>query len=205
MKSAFVAVVAMTWAFASAAVADPLSVTVPIEPAPMPIVPAPSADSPMFAPAQPNAHALSQINPTAGPAVPRKAALKQAPSPSTHRALLMPIADQRRETAALNRLAAAGYGEFHDVHRVGRNYQATVDDPHGSYLVTIDPDSDRITPGSAAADRETRALNLLAGRGYVQVKSIRPSDTGFAATVMQNGEPLDVAIDPENGRIVRGD
>jgi hypothetical protein len=141
-----------------------------------------------------DARSLSQINPTAGPAVPPKKALKP---PHKALAIASSAAEQRREIAALNDLAAAGYGQFHDVHRVGRNYQATIDDPHGSYSVTIDPDNGRVTPPSAAADRETRALNFLVDRGYVQVSPIRPSGIGFVANVTQDGGPQEVAVDRE--------
>lgn len=195
MKRAFTAAIALTtFAFTGGAMADPPTASVPIEPAPY-------ATPPVVAP-MPDARSLSQINPTAGPTVPPKKALK--PSHKTP-AVASNIAEQRREIAALNDLTAAGYGQFHDMRRVGRNYQATVDDPHGSYVVTVDPDSGRITPPSATADRETRALNLLMDRGYVQVNAIRSAGAGFVANVTQNGSPHEVAVDPDNGRIAHGD
>ena len=156
MKRAFAVIIAVSWAFAGAAMAEPPSVSVPIQ-----LAPAANTTPSVIAPMPPDAHALSQINPTAGSATPTKAALKPI-----HKRAITATGDQMRETNALNQLAAAGYGVFHDVRRVGRDYQATVDDPSGSYTVTIDPESGRITPASAAADRETRALNQLAGRGY---------------------------------------
>lgn len=198
MKRAFTAAVVLTWAFAGVAMADPPTASVPIEPAPTPIAP------PVVAP-MPDTHSLSQINPTAGPAVPPKKALKLPYKTPAHPAIASSAAEQRREIAALNDLAAAGYGQFHDVHRVGHNYQATIDDPHGSYVVTVDPESGRITPPSADADRETRALNLLADRGYIQVNAIRPAGTGFIANVTQDGGPHEVAVDPDSGRIAPRD
>lgn len=201
MKRAFTAAVALTWAFAGVAMADPLAASVPIEPAPTPIASSPHVTPPVVAP-MPDARSLSHINPTAGPAVPPKKALKP---PHKKTAVASSAAEQRREVAALNDLAAAGYGQFHDMHRVGRNYQATVDDPRGSYIVTVDPDSGHITPPSTAADRETRALNMLANRGYVQVNTIRPAGTGFVANVTQDGGPREIAVDPDSGRIAHGD
>ncbi|MGH7015284.1 MAG: hypothetical protein ACREEL_14240 [Stellaceae bacterium] len=203
MKRALVAVVAVSWAFAGAAMAESPGVSVPIQSAATPIIPAPSATPPVIAPMPPDAHALSQINPTAGPAVPKKAALKPVHKPPVRRATAASH-DQLRETKALNLLAAAGYGSFHDVRRVGRDYQATVDDPRGSYTVNVDPDGGRIAPASAAADRETRALNLLADRGYVQINAIRPAGAGFAATVTQDGKSMNLAVDPDRNQIVRG-
>ncbi|HKR20804.1 MAG TPA: hypothetical protein VJS41_11750 [Stellaceae bacterium] len=140
MKRAFTTAIVLTWAFAGVAMADPPTASVPIEPAPTPIAP-----PPVIAP-MPDAGSLSQINPTAGPAVPPKKALKLPYKTAAHPVTASSAAEQRRETAALNDLAAAGYGQFHDVYRVGHNYQATVDDPHGSYVVIVDPDSGRITP-----------------------------------------------------------
>lgn len=200
MKRAFTIAVALTWAFAGTAMADPPTASVPIEPAPTPISPAPHVAAPPVATPMPDARSLSQINPTAGPAVPPKKALRPS-----HPMAVSSTAEQRREVAALNDLAAAGYGQFHDMHRVGRNFEATVDDPRGSYVVTINPDTGRITPPSAAADRETRALNVLANRGYVQVNAIRPAGTGFVANVTQDGGPREVAVDPDSGRIAHGD
>lgn len=200
MKRAFTAAVALTWAFAGIAMADPPTATVPIEPAPTPSTPPTHVTSPVAAP-MPDARSLSQINPTAGPPLPPKKALKPHKAP----AVASSAAEQRREIVALNDLAAAGYGQFHDVHRVGRNYQATIDDPRGSYVITINPDGGRIAPSSAAADRETRALNLLADRGYLQVNAIRPVGTGFVANVTRNGRPHEIAVDPDSGRIARGD
>jgi len=198
MKRAFTAAIALTWAFAGVALADPPTATVPIEPAPTPIPPVPHVAPPPIAAPIPDLRSLSQINPTAGPAVPPKKALKPS----------YPMAAsnvQWREIAALNDLAAAGYGQFHDVHRVGRNFEATIDDPRGSYIVTINPDTGRITPPSAAADRETRALNVLADRGYVQVNTIRPAGTGFVANVTQDGSPREIAVDPDSGQVAHGD
>lgn len=200
MKRAFIIAVALTWAFAGTAMADPPTASVPIEPAPTPISPAPHVAAPPVATPMPDARSLSQINPTAGPAVPPKKALRPS-----HPMAVSSTAEQRREVAALNDLAAAGYGQFHDMHRVGRNFEATVDDPRGSYVVTINPDTGRIMPPSAAADRETRALNVLANRGYVQVNAIRPAGTGFVANVTQDGGPREVAVDPDSGRIAHGD
>lgn len=200
MKRAFTIAVALTWAFAGMAMADPPKASVPIEPAPTPIPPAPHVAAPPVATPMPDARSLSQINPTAGPAVPPKKAFKPS-----HPMAASSTVEQRREVAALNDLAAAGYGQFHDMHRVGRNFEATVDDPRGSYVVTINPDTGRITPPSAAADRETRALNVLANRGYVQVNAIRPAGTGFVANVTQDGGPREVAVDPDSGRIAHGD
>ena len=200
MKRAFIIAVALTWAFAGTAMADPPTASVPIEPAPTPISPAPHVAAPPVATPMPDARSLSQINPTAGPAVPPKKALRPS-----HPMAVSSTAEQRREVAALNDLAAAGYGQFHDMHRVGRNFEATVDDPRGSYVVTINPDTGRIMPPSAAADRETRALNVLANRGYVQVNAIRPAGMGFVANVTQDGGPREVAVDPDSGRIAHGD
>jgi hypothetical protein len=152
----------------------------------------------------PDAHALSQINPTAGPVAPHKAALRPAHT-SLHHALAASTGrEQWRETKALNWLSAAGYGRFYDLRRIGHLYQATIDDPAGSYVVTVDPDSGRIMPASIAADRATRALNLLADRGYVQVDALRPAGTNFIATVMQDGRPIDVTVNPDDGRVTRG-
>ncbi|MGH7001133.1 MAG: hypothetical protein ACREEA_06470 [Stellaceae bacterium] len=200
MKRAFTVAIALTCVFAGIAMADPPTASVPIESASTPIPPAPHVAPPLVATPIPDARSLSQINPTAGPAVPPKKALKPS-----HPMVASSATEQRREIAALNDLAAAGYGQFHDMHRIGRNYQATVDDPHGSYIVTVDPDSGRVTPPSAAADRETRALNLLADRGYVQVNAIRPAGTGFVANVTRDGGPHEVVVDPDGGRIARGD
>ena len=184
---------------ASAAAAETPSVSVPIPPAPAPIQPAPNAAPLDLSPAVPDARALSHINPTAGPAAPHKAAL--TPKHRPHRVRAAAGSAQRRETRALNWLAAAGYGGFHDLRRVGRDYQATVDDPAGRYAVTIDPDTGRITPASAAADRETQALNLLAMRGYRDVSAIRPAGTGFVATTRRDGRPVEVEVDPARGTI----
>lgn len=200
MNRVFTAAIALTWAFAGVAMADPPTASVPIEPAPTPIPPSPHVAPPPVVEPMPDARSLSQINPTAGPAAPPKKALKPA-----HPVVASGAAEQRREVAALNDLAAAGYGQFHDMRRVGRNFQATVDDPRGSYVVTVNPDTGRITPPSAAADRETRALNLLADRGYVRVNTIRPAGTGFIANVTQDGGPREVAVDPDSGRIAHGD
>lgn len=200
MKQAFTAVVALTWAFAGVAMADPPAATVLIEPAPTPITP-PTHVTPAVVAPMPDAHSLSQINPTAGPAVPAKKALQPHKAPE----VASSAAEQRREIMALNDLAAAGYGQFHDVHRVGHAYQATVDDPRGSYVVTINPDSGRIAPSSATADRETRALNLLTDRGYRQVTAIRPAGTGFVANVTRDGEPHEIAVDPDSGWVARSD
>lgn len=199
MKRAFIVAFALTSAFAGVAMADPPTASVPIEPAPMPITPAPPVTPPVVAP-MPDARSLSQINPTAGPTVPLKKAFKPS-----HTVVASSTAEQRGEVAALNDLAAAGYGQFHDMHRVGRNFEAAIDDPRGSYVVTINPDSGRITPPSATAGRETRALNVLAGRGYVQVNAIRPAGSGFVANVMQDSGRREVAVDPDSGRIAQGD
>lgn len=196
------AVVAISWALAGAAMADPSAVTVPIEPAPTPITPPLHAAPPVGAP-MPDARSLSQINPTAGPAVPPKVTIKPAHKAAARTTIA--ITKQQRETAALNELAAAGYGQFHDLHWTGRDYQATVDDPRGAYIVTVDPDNGWITPPSAAADRETRALNLLTDRGYVQVNAIRSARTGFVATVTRDGRVHEVTVDPDSGRIQRSD
>jgi len=204
MKRIFTAVVAVSWSLAGGALADPPTATVPIEPTSTPIIVVPHATPPIVAP-MPDARSLSQINPTAGPAVPAKAALKPTRKATVHAIAKTTATGQQHETVALNLLAAAGYGQFHDLHRVGRNYQATVDDPHGSYVVTVDPDSGRITPPSAAADRETRALNLLANRGYIEVNAIRPAGAGFVATITQDDGPHQVAVDPDSGSITRGD
>jgi len=198
MKRAFAAAIALIWTFAGTAMADPPAASVPIEPAPTPIPTVPHVASPPFAAPMPDARSLSQINPTAGPAAPPKKALKPS-----HTA--MASSEQRREIAALNDLAAAGYGQFHDIHRVGRNFEATVDDPHGGYVVTVNPDTGHITPASAAADRETRALNLLVDHGYMHVNAIRPVGGGFVANVTQGGGPREVAVDPDTGRIAHGD
>lgn len=202
MNRILATVVAMSWAFAGAAIADPAAVTVPIAPAPTPITPAPHAAAPVIAP-MPDARSLSQINPTAGPAVPPKTTLNPTHKPVIRTTVA--ASEQQRETAALNDLAAADYGPFHDLHRTGGDYQATVDDPHAAYTVTVDPDNGRITPPSAAADRETRALNLLADRGYVQVNAIRSARTGFVASVTQDGRMHEVTVNPDSGRITRGD
>lgn len=69
MGRAFTVIVALTLAFAGVALADPPTASVPIEPAPTPIEPPPHAIPPVVAP-MPDARSLSQINPTAGPAVP---------------------------------------------------------------------------------------------------------------------------------------
>ena len=186
MHRILAAVVAVSWLVPSAAMADPATVTVPIAPAPIP-----------------DARSLSQINPTAGPAMPPKSALK--PTRTAGACATVAASAQQRETTALNDLAAAGYGQFRDLHEVGHDYQATVDDPRGTYTVTVDPDSGRITPPSAAADRETRALNLLADRGYVQVNAILPAGTDFVAWVTEDGRVRTVTVDPDSGRIMRGD
>ncbi|MGH6975037.1 MAG: hypothetical protein ACRED6_10450 [Stellaceae bacterium] len=196
MKRAITAAIALTWAFAGVAMADPPTASVPIEPAPTPIPPAPHVAPPPVAAPIPDARSLSQINPTAGPAVPPKKALKPS-----HPIVAAGAVEQRREVAALNDLAAAGYGQFHDMSRVGRTFEATVDDPRGNYVVTVNPDTGRITPPSAAADRETRALNVLVDHGYVQVNAIRPAGTGFIANVTRDGGPREVAVDPDSGRI----
>jgi len=144
MNQILAAVVVMSWVVAGNAMADPTAVTVPIEPAPTPISPTPHAAAPVAAPI-PNADSLSQINPTAGPTVPPKASLKPTHTVTARTAAV--ASGQQRETAALNDLSAAGYGQFRDLHPVGRDYQATVDDPRGAYTVTVDPDSGRITRG----------------------------------------------------------
>jgi len=204
MGRVFAINVVAAFALIGVAAADPPSASVPIQAAPTPILPAPSARPPGLVPVPPDARALSQINPTAGPVAPRKAALKPVRKASPRRLAASTGREQWRETKALNWLAAASYGQFHDVRRVGHVYQATIDDPTGSYVVTVDPDSGRITPASAAADRATRALNLLADSGYVQVSALRPAGTDFIATVTQDGQPVDVTVDPDDGRVTRG-
>ncbi|MDE2228413.1 MAG: hypothetical protein KGL11_05150 [Alphaproteobacteria bacterium] len=204
MRWIVAAAMAASWALAGAAAAEQPSASVPIEPAPTSIGTAPSVPPPVVAPMPPDAGALSQIDPTAGPVAPHKAALKPA-----HKSLHHPLAastnrEQRRESKALNWLSAEGYGQFHDVRRIGHAYRATVDDPAGSYVVTVDPNTGRITPASVAANRTTRALNLLADRGYVQVSALRPAGTNFIATVTQHGRPVDVTVDPDRGQVTRG-
>lgn len=186
-----------TMLIATAAAAETSSVSAPIAPAP--IQSAPTGAPLDLSPTVPDARALSHINPTAGPVAPRKKTLARTRPPRHVRAA--PAADQRRETRALNRLAAAGYGGFDDLRRTGRVYQATVDDAAGSYIVTIDPDTGRIAPASAAADRETRALNLLAAHGYLDVNAIRPAGADFIAAARQDGQPVEVEVDPARGRI----
>ncbi len=204
MKRVFAVNIVATLTLIGVAAAEPPSASVPIEPAPKPIMPAPSGAPLDLAPVPPDARALSQINPTAGPVVPHKAVLRPAHQPSRRPLAAVTGHEQWRETKALNWLAAAGYGRFHDVRRMGHVYQATIDDPAGSYVVTVDPDSGRITPSSAAADRATRALNLLADRGYVPVNALRPVGTNFTATVTQDGRPVDVTVDPDRGQVTRG-
>ncbi|MDE2165137.1 MAG: hypothetical protein KGJ66_02210 [Alphaproteobacteria bacterium] len=182
---------------ATGAAAGTSSVSAPIPPAPVP--PAPNGAPRDLSPTVPDARSLSQINPTAGPVAPHKKAVTRARRP--HQAHVATGGDQRRETRALNWLAAAGYGGFHDLRRSGRDYQATVDDPAGNYTVTIDPDTGRITPASAAADRETQALNLLAAHGYLDVSAIQPTGRDFVATMRQDGRSVDVDVDPARGRI----
>ena len=101
---------------------------------------------PVVAP-MPDACFLSLINPTAGPTASPKEALKLPHKAAVHAIAKTTTTEQGRETEALNDLAAADYGQFHDLHRVGRIYQATVDDPHDNYLVAIDPDNGHITRG----------------------------------------------------------
>lgn len=196
IRSVAIAVAAVV--ITTAAAAETPSVSVPIQPAPG-VSLSPNAAPLDLSPTLPDARALSQINPTAGPVAPHKAAL--APMRPQRRSATVPAAKEQRETRALNYLAAAGYGSFRDLRPLGRVYQATVDDPAGGYTVTVDPDTGRITPGSAAADRETQALNLLARHGYLDVSAIRPAGTGFLATVRQGGKPIDLEIDPTRGRI----
>lgn len=69
MRRAFTVIVALTLAFAGVALADPPTASVPIKPAPTPIEPPLNATPPVVAP-MPTARSLSQINPTASPAVP---------------------------------------------------------------------------------------------------------------------------------------
>jgi hypothetical protein len=211
----------------SAAAAETSSVSVPIAPAPIPIQPAPNAAPRDLSPPMPEARALSHINPTAGPAARPKAAIvpqrrrlhgatgnaspmvPPKPAVAAVRRLHRPIgtagSEQQRETRALNCLAAAGYGAFSDLRRVGQRYEATIDDPAGRYTVMIDPDTGQITPASAAADRETQALNLLAAHGYLHIGAIWPAGANFIATAKRNGRMVDLEVDPARGRVIRRD
>jgi len=205
VKRFLATIIAASGACVAAAVAESPSMSVPIEPAPTPIIPMPHA-APAAAPAPPaivapppETPAVSQINPTAGPVpAPKIAARPECETPSGQPA---GPGGGDRETKALNRLAAAGYGRFGDVRRIGCFYRATIDDEKGRYTVIVDPDSGRIIPDSAAADRETRALNLLARHGYVQVDAIRPAGAGFTATVRRDGRPIHVTVDIDRGRV----
>ena len=187
-----------TTLIATVAAAGTPAVSIPIEPAASPIQSSPDSGLGV-SPTIPDARALSQINPTAGPIPPRKATVE--PTLPSHAARPASPVEQRRETRALNWLAAADYGRFRDLRRAGRNYQATIDDPAGSYTVTVDPATGQITPDSAAADRETRALNVLAAHGYLDVSAIRPAGMAFIATARHDGKHVELDVDPTRGSV----
>lgn len=230
MRLVFVAVVAASWALTGTAAAESSSVSVPIEPTPVPIQstpPAPPAIAPTQTPNQTTPQALPATAPTQPPNQPTPQVLPatepappdaQTPSrvsptegsAALHNAALQPTAgsgdcDQARAIQALKWLEAACYGNLRDMRRVGPYYRATVDDPAGHEIVTVDPDSGWIGSNSAVGDRETHALNLLAEYGYLQIKTIRPAGTKFVARVMKDGKPLTLVVDPDHERVRRGD
>jgi hypothetical protein len=51
-------------------------------------------------------------------------------------------------------------------------------------------------------DRGTTALNLLEAHGYGQIVQFRPDGRNFDATVTQNGQSLQVTVNPDTGQIV---
>ena len=48
---------------------------------------------------------------------------------------------------------------------------------------------------------ETRALNLLAADGYVEITEIKRAGSVFEATAQKNGKSLTVTVDPKTGQI----
>ena len=65
---------------------------------------------------------------------------------STHRISKRSLdAKERRETEALNRLQAAGYGDFSNVTPDGRAFRATVTMDGQPMVVRVDPDSGAVT------------------------------------------------------------
>jgi len=51
-------------------------------------------------------------------------------------------------------------------------------------------------------DRGTTALNLLEAHGYGQIVQFRPDGRNFDATVTQNGQSLQLTVNPDTGQIV---
>jgi len=51
-------------------------------------------------------------------------------------------------------------------------------------------------------DRGTTALNMLEAHGYGQIVQFRPDGRNFDATVTQNGQSLQVTVNPDTGQIV---
>jgi hypothetical protein len=77
-----------------------------------------------------------------------------------------------------------------------------------SLLVLAGPALAATGSGMAAAQngdaaRVTKALNVLEAKGYGSFTNFRADGTKYAATVTQNGQPLTVVINPDNGQVTQ--
>jgi len=52
-----------------------------------------------------------------------------------------------------------------------------------------------------AAERMTKALNLLEAKGYGSFSDFKPDGKDYAATVTQAGHSMTVRVDPDSGQV----